>query len=96
MTRGRSDGHDHGNGASTITDLIAGSYKVEEITSWSWRYTPDEAIKTVELTEDKTVTFHNDRAHEGDTGTDWKWLNGASWCENRWIDGKKYASGEAQ
>ena len=86
----------HGNGSVTITELAAGSYNVEEITSWSWRYTPDEAIKTVELTEDKTVTFHNDRAHEGDTGTDWKWLNGASWCENRWIDGKKYASGEAQ
>ena len=58
-----------------------------EETGWSWRYTPDEARKTVSQTDAQqaaasqtahTVQFANTRPNT-------KWLNGAAFCDNRWI-----------
>ena len=78
----------HGNGSTQINNLPVGSYKVTEVESWSWRYTPTENDVVVDLDEDKTVTFENTRAAVGD-GERWRWLNGGSWADNRWLDGKK-------
>ena len=64
-----------------------GTYTVTELTDWSWRYKPDETEKTVSQTDAQqaaanqtahTVEFVNER-------TNTKWLNGAAYCDNRWI-----------
>ena len=78
----------HGNGSTRINNLPIGSYKVTEVESWSWRYTPTENGVIVNLEEENTVTFDNTRAAVGD-GDRWRWLNGGSWADNRWLDGKK-------
>lgn len=70
-----------GNGSVTVKDLLIGGYTVTEETGWSWRYTPDEKSKTINLTAGgTTVPFSNRRG----TGTNnWKWLNGAAYEENK-------------
>ena len=78
----------HGNGSTTINSMPTGSYQVTEITSWSWRYTPTENTVNVNLNAPKTVTFTNKRAEAGD-GNHWRWLNGSSWADNRWLNGEK-------
>ncbi len=71
-----------GNGSVTVKDLLIGGYTVTEETGWSWRYTPkDGAVKNVNLVAGGSeVTFENER---GKTSTNWKWLNGASYEENK-------------
>ena len=66
-----------GNGTATIVGLPVGSYTVTEVTSWSWRYTPDRQEKTVNVQDgqDITVTFHNTR-------NDDKWLSGDNYAVN--------------
>ncbi len=78
----------NGNGSKTIKGLPSGTYTVTEDTNWSWRYEPDEVSKTVTTANIQngkaTVNFANDRAEESDgTGTDWKWLNGSAYTENK-------------
>lgn len=78
----------NGNGSKTIKGLPSGTYTVTEDTNWSWRYEPDEVSKTVTAKDIQngkaTVNFANDRAEESDgTGTDWKWLNGSAYTENK-------------
>ena len=77
----------HGNSSVTVKGLKVGTYTVTELTDWSWRYKPDEAQKTVSQTDAQqaaanqtahTVEFVNER-------TNTKWLNGAAYCDNRWI-----------
>ncbi len=77
----------HGNSSVTVKGLKVGTYTVTELTDWSWRYTPDEAQKTVSQTDAQqaaanqtahTVNFVNKRTNS-------KWLNGAAYCDNRWI-----------
>ena len=89
----------HGNGSVTIKGLPTGSYLVEEVTDWSWRYTPEQAIQTVILTGPGVVTFQNTRAQEpaaGETSSKngWKWLNGAYWIDNRWTDNRAHTPDE--
>ena len=49
-----------GTGSLTITDLPLGDYTVTEDTSWSWRYTPDSAVKEVTVAAlGSEVTFVN-------------------------------------
>lgn len=73
-----------GNDSVTIKDLPCGTYTVTEETTWSWRYTPTNDTQNVNLTPaDATVGFGNTRTAD-------KWLNGAAWCDNRWIDGKRH------
>ena len=70
-----------GNESVTIKDLEPGTYTVTEETGWSWRYTPNANGKKVEPENAEngvvTVTFENTRPKN-------KWLNGSTWCENRW------------
>ena len=70
-----------GNSSVTIKDLKPGTYTVNEETGWSWRYTPNANGKKVEPENAEngvvTVTFENTRPKN-------KWLNGSTWCENRW------------
>ena len=70
-----------GNSSVTIKDLKPGTYTVTEETGWSWRYTPNANGKKVEPKNAEndvvTVTFENTRPKN-------KWLNGSTWCENRW------------
>ena len=57
-----------GKGSVTIYQLKAGTYTVTEITTWSWRYTPNQQSQTVTISggDITTVTFNNSR-----TNNDW-------------------------
>lgn len=66
----------HGNSQTTVCELPVGAYTVEEVTSWSWRYTPDENKKTVNVVAGgSSVSFKNDRTED-------KWLNGDNYSVN--------------
>lgn len=58
-------------GSTTVYDLPCGSYTVEQVNSWSWRYS--DSAQTVEIQQDqtKTVTFAGDSTKD-------KWLTGSS------------------
>lgn len=79
----------HGNGEATVKNLPSGEYKVTQVNTWSWRYTPDQtAEQIVTLKANGTVVeYTQKRAHEGDEGNKWKWLNGQHWIDNRWKNG---------
>ena len=66
-----------GNGSVTIKGLTVGTYTVEEVTSWSWRYKPDQGSKNVEVKggQKNEVTFNNSR-------TNGSWLSGDSCAIN--------------
>lgn len=83
----------HGNGQATVKNLPSGEYKVTQVDTWSWRYTPDQTAKSVTLDANKTVEYKQKRAHEGDVGNKWKWLNGQHWIDNRWKDGSSSSGG---
>ena len=67
-----------GNDSVTIKGLTVGTYTVKEVTSWSWRYTPDHVSKNVEVKggQPNEVTFNNSR-------TNGSWLSGDSYAINR-------------
>ncbi len=72
-------------GAALVSGLKVGNYTVSEVTDWSWRYTPNNGvykkpITRLQLERQKTIMldFYNDRTNS-------KWLNGAAYCDNRWI-----------
>lgn len=71
-----------GNGSVTIKGLTVGTYTVKEVTSWSWRYKPDQVSKNVEVKggQPNEVTFNNSR-------TNGSWLSGDSYAINR-TDGR--------
>ena len=77
----------HGDGQATVKNLPTGNYEVTQVNTWSWRYTPDQTARSVTLDKNKTVEYTQKRAHEGDAGNKWKWLNGQHWIDNRWKDG---------
>lgn len=79
----------HGNGEATVKNLPSGEYKVTQVNTWSWRYTPNQTEQSVTLDANKTVAYTQTRAHEsdGDNNNKWKWLNGQHWIDNRWKDG---------
>ena len=79
----------HGDGQATVKNLPSGQYKVTQVNAWSWRYTPEQtAERSVTLNANGTVVeYTQKRAHEGDAGNKWKWLNGQHWIDNRWKDG---------
>lgn len=78
----------HGNGQATVKNLPSGKYKVTQVNTWSWRYTPNQTEQSVTLDANGTVVeYTQNRAHEGDEGNKWKWLNGQHWIDNRWKDG---------
>lgn len=58
-------------GSTTVYDLPCGSYKVEQVNSWSWRYADGAQTVTVEDSQTKTVTFAGTAVKE-------KWLTGSS------------------
>lgn len=58
-------------GSTTVYDLPCGSYTVEQVHSWSWRYSDRE--QTVEIEKDKTKTVKFDGA-----AVKKKWLTGSS------------------
>lgn len=61
-----------GNGSTTIVGLPIGSYTVTEITDWSWRYSEENAVRSVTLVVDKSanvVRYENER-------TNGAWLDG--------------------
>lgn len=66
-----------GNDSVTIKGLTVGTYTVEEVTSWSWRYKPDQVSKNVEVKggQKNEVTFNNSR-------TNGSWLSGDSCAIN--------------
>ena len=77
----------HGNGEATVKNLPSGKYKVTQVNTWSWRYTPEQtAEQIVTLDANKTVAYTQKRAHESDADNNnkWKWLNGQHWIDNRW------------
>ena len=84
----------HGDGQATVKNLPSGKYKVTQVNTWSWRYTPEQtAEQIVTLKANGTVVeYTQNRAHEGDKGNKWKWLNGQHWIDNRWKDGS-FSSG---
>lgn len=58
-------------GSTTVYDLPCGSYTVEQVNSWSWRYADGAQTVTVEDRQTKTVTFDRSAVEE-------KWLTGSS------------------
>ena len=46
-----------GNDSVTVKGLRVGTYTVEELTDWSWRYTPDQGSRTVTLSIDTSANF---------------------------------------
>ncbi len=72
----------------TIADLPVGTYTVTEQTDWSWRYEPDAASKTVNLSSDATVTFTNTR----NTTDKIYWLDG-NHSANNLFNGQAPAAG---
>ena len=58
-------------GSTTVYDLPCGSYKVEQVNSWSWRYADGAQTVTVEDGKTETVTFDRSAVKE-------KWLTGSS------------------
>lgn len=58
-------------GSTTVYDLPCGSYKVEQVNSWSWRYADGAQTVTVKDGKTETVTFDRDAVKE-------KWLTGSS------------------
>ena len=58
-------------GSTTVYDLPCGSYTVEQVNSWSWRYS--DRAQTVEIEQDQTKTVTFDRAAVKE-----KWLTGSS------------------
>ena len=79
----------HGDGQATVKNLPSGEYKVTQVNTWSWRYTPNQTEQSVTLDKNKTVAYTQKRAHESDADNNnkWKWLNGQHWIDNRWTDG---------
>ena len=58
-------------GSTTVYDLPCGSYTVEQVNSWSWRYSDREQTVEIEKDETKTVKFDGAAVEE-------KWLTGSS------------------
>lgn len=58
-------------GSTTVYDLPCGSYTVEQVNSWSWRYADGAQTVTVEDGKTETVTFDRAAVKE-------KWLTGSS------------------
>ena len=58
-------------GSTTVYDLPCGSYKVEQVNSWSWRYADGAQTVTVKESQTETVTFDGVAVKE-------KWLTGSS------------------
>lgn len=58
-------------GSTTVYDLPCGSYTVEQVNSWSWRYADGAQTVMVEDRQTKTVTFDRAAVKE-------KWLTGSS------------------
>lgn len=58
-------------GSTTVYDLPCGSYTVEQVNSWSWRYADGAQTVTVEDSQTETVTFDRAAVKE-------KWLTGSS------------------
>lgn len=58
-------------GSTTVHDLPCGSYTVEQVNSWSWRYADGAQTVTVKDSETQTVTFDGAAVKE-------KWLTGSS------------------
>lgn len=76
----------HGNGSTTLVELPAGKYTVQELTDWSWRYEPDSMTKEVLLTpgEQTTVPFANTRVKT-------QWLGGDHYLDNRFAGARPAA-----
>lgn len=58
-------------GSTTVYDLPCGSYTVEQVNSWSWRYADGAQTVTVEDGKTETVTFAGAAVKK-------KWLTGGS------------------
>lgn len=70
-----------GSGEQVIKNLPMGSYTITEDTSWSWKYTPTDASKTIAVSETSaTVTFENKNQ-----GTNW--LTSIAKAINTWAGG---------
>lgn len=57
--------------STTVYDLPCGSYTVEQVDSWSWRYSDREQTVEIEKDETKTVKFDGAAVKK-------KWLTGSS------------------
>lgn len=58
-------------GSTTVYDLPCGGYTVEQVNSWSWRYSDREQTVEIEKDQTKTVTFDGAAVKK-------KWLTGSS------------------
>lgn len=58
-------------GSTTVYDLPCGDYTVEQVNSWSWRYSDREQTVEIEKDKTKTVTFAGAAVKK-------KWLTGSS------------------
>ena len=89
----------HGNGSVTIYGLTVGqSYTITEKTNWSWRYeciaasysgdnagTPNEFTKDTATLYIKALGVSNNIATFTNNRKTEYWLDGDSWCDNRFM-----------
>lgn len=68
----------HGNGSVTLMELPKGSYRITEVQSWSWRYTPEGSKDISAVESENAVNFRNTRTND-------TWLNGGAWCDNSFL-----------
>lgn len=70
-----------GSGSTTLTDLPVGTYTIEELKDWSWRYEP--TVDTLEVTA-KDVKDGQAKVSFTNTRKENKWLSGDCYAENWW------------
>ncbi|MBE5868584.1 MAG: hypothetical protein E7293_06440 [Lachnospiraceae bacterium] len=66
--------------STTVKSLPVGSYTVNSLSHWSWRYDTDKKEKSVILSEPDALTI----VDFSNTRTKTQWLNGENRCENWW------------
>lgn len=66
-----------GGGSVTVKDLLVGEYSVSEDTSWSWRYSPDTAALSLQLSQNTVceAEFTNTLSRD-------KWLSSEALARN--------------
>jgi len=79
----------YSEGSVTVYGLPVGNYTVTEVSDWSWRYVPEKASQTIDLSVHGSVSFTN-------TLDKLLWLSGDCYANNHWGNSGISASGQVK